>query len=398
MAALISTLVILSHSVNLLHQVQKPTFPLSAYLFFNGVLGILRMPTFFFISGFLFMHTNPANKQFRYGRFVQKKIVRLLFPFVILETLAFAMKVRFGQPIPRLISFTLPDYTLALFDPKFMIVEFYWFLLALFAMFLIAPLLRRIVLVGFAPLIAAISLALLVLRWKAYLLFPTDLLALQSAGAFLFFFWAGMVGWLWRERWTSRLHPRIALIGLATVVSYYLFAHDGLHIRFLVVLLGIYSIYCFIAIYMREGWKFLRFVDGKTYQIYLLAWFPQQFIVLFFDRRLHVNFWICSLLMFVGGICLPLLATYLVQRYASFAGALIGLRPRPAPASKIVERWILQQAGPSGPSHPGLKARLGLENAPISMLTWPRAFAARVVGRTHRSRSSLCSSASDQPA
>jgi len=43
MAALISTLVILSHSVNLLHQVEKPTFPLSAYLLFNGVLGIVRM-------------------------------------------------------------------------------------------------------------------------------------------------------------------------------------------------------------------------------------------------------------------------------------------------------------------------------------------------------------------
>jgi hypothetical protein len=328
MAALISTLVILAHAVNLLHVVEKPTFPLSAYMFFNGVLGLVRMPTFFFISGFLFMLTNPATRQFRYRRFVGKKIIRLLLPFLLFSTFAFAMKVCFGQRAPREVSFTLSDYILSLGDPTYAIVAFYWFLLALFAMFLIAPLLRRILLIESTPLIAATSLALLALRWQAWRIIPTNLLALQSAAAFLFFFWMGMVAWHWRDRWTTKIHPRIALLGAAAVVSFYAFAPANLHIRFLVILLGIYSVYCFIAVYMRRGWKFLRLVDGKTYQIYLMAWFPQQLVVLLLDRRWHANFWICSLLMFAGGICVPLLVTYFVQKYAPFMGPLIGLRPR----------------------------------------------------------------------
>jgi surface polysaccharide O-acyltransferase-like enzyme len=332
MAALISTLVVLSHAVNLLHVVEKPTFPLRAYIFFNGVLGIVRMPAFFFISGFLFMHTNPAARHFRYRLFIRKKIVRLLFPFLLFSTFAFAMKIYFGQQGPRQVSLSFSDYALTLCDPEHAIVVFYWFLLALFTMFLVAPLLRQIVLAKSTPLIAATSLALLVLRWQAWRIIPSNLFALQSAAAFLFFFWAGMIAWLWRDRWTSKLHPGVAMLGVIAVISFYTFAPADLHIRFLVILLGIYSVYCFIALYMRKGWKFLRFVDGKTYQIYLMAWFPQQLIVLILDRRVHVNFWICSLLMFVGGICIPLLVTSLVQHYAPLVSPLIGLRSRPIAA------------------------------------------------------------------
>jgi hypothetical protein len=58
-----------------------------------------------------------------------------------------------------------------------------------------------------------------------------------------------------------------------------------------------------------------------------MSWFPQQLVVLIFDRRLHLNFWICSLLMFASGICVPLLVSYFVQQYAPFLSPFIGLRP-----------------------------------------------------------------------
>src|SRR5450432_3162185 len=107
-------------------------------------------------------------------------------------------------------------------------------------------------------MIAVASLGLLVIRWNAGRIAPTSILAINATLEYLFFFWAGMVAWLWRDKWTGRLHPGLALLGVVAVLSYYIFARELRYIRFMVVMLGIYTLYCFITVYVRHGWNFLR--------------------------------------------------------------------------------------------------------------------------------------------
>jgi hypothetical protein len=106
------------------------------------------------------------------------------------------------------------------------------------------------------------------------------------------------------------------------------------------VLLGIYAVYCFADIYIRRRWSFLRMVDRKTYQIYLLAWFPQQFVVAILYKALHWNYWLCTLLMFAGGLLLPLLVTHLVQFHAPWARPLLGMSGRKRLALASVRQGV----------------------------------------------------------
>src|SRR3954447_14268185 len=79
MSSLVSVLVVMLHSGD------RPAW-------FHGALSLLRMPLFFFIAGFLFMHTNPPGRPFHYRQFVRKKILRLMVPYLFLTSLAFPTK------------------------------------------------------------------------------------------------------------------------------------------------------------------------------------------------------------------------------------------------------------------------------------------------------------------
>lgn len=53
-----------------------------------------HMPLFFFISGFLFALTVPnvKLKNLSYGTFLKKKAIRLLIPFLFINTIIFIIK------------------------------------------------------------------------------------------------------------------------------------------------------------------------------------------------------------------------------------------------------------------------------------------------------------------
>ncbi|MDB5358634.1 MAG: hypothetical protein JWN24_5087 [Phycisphaerales bacterium] len=323
--SLLAVLVILLHSAGQPRPEEGPRVVIAAWNYVNGVIGVVRMPLFFFASGYLFMYTNPAGKQLTYPAFIRKKMARLLLPYIAISSVAFPIKAYLGDRALRAVHFTAKDYLVSLVYPARNPIAFFWFIAALFVIFLIAPLIRRIVLTRGKVLIAVLTAALLVFRWRAGDLLP-GIFGIDAAGSFLFYFWVGALAWRCRARWSEKPMPILAATGIAAVILWYTAARDLPHLRWMAVLPGIYTAYYFMTVYIRRGWRFLHPLEGKTYPIYLLAWFPQQFVIVVLYKALHVNYWLCVLLTFLGGLCLPLLVARFVAVRLPRLSPLIGLK------------------------------------------------------------------------
>lgn len=97
-----------------------------------------HMPLFFFISGFLFTFTVPNAKlnTILFGAFVKKKAIRLLIPFLFINTVIFIIKagiIKDASLMQHPIEFTFSSFLdSTLFSP----IGFMWFLPALFVIFI----------------------------------------------------------------------------------------------------------------------------------------------------------------------------------------------------------------------------------------------------------------------
>ncbi len=99
-----------------------------------------HMPLFFFISGFLFYLTNPIDKFQRssYSSFLKKKSVRLLIPFIFINTIIFlskALLITDTSMMQNPVELTLPSFLHSTFITP---LGFMWFLPALFVIFMLA--------------------------------------------------------------------------------------------------------------------------------------------------------------------------------------------------------------------------------------------------------------------
>lgn len=97
------------------------------------------MPVFFFISGFLFCFTNPVErlKKQKYKSFIKKKIIRLLIPFVFINTTIFLIKTLLIKDMSMMqhpLNFDVASFLNVTFINP---IGFMWFLPALFMIFLI---------------------------------------------------------------------------------------------------------------------------------------------------------------------------------------------------------------------------------------------------------------------
>lgn len=93
-----------------------------------------HMPLFVFVSGFLFCYTNPQIKEVSIGRFLLKKVRRLLLPFIVINSIIFLIKTFFSSDdyVQHPVVLTWDSYVDSTF---FHPIGFMWFLPALFMIF-----------------------------------------------------------------------------------------------------------------------------------------------------------------------------------------------------------------------------------------------------------------------
>lgn len=318
-------LVVLGHSA----PTKLATVSGPAQSVFREILGLIthfHMPLFFFLSGYLFIHTlpKPGQPSFDFLSFALGKARRLLLPYWVLSTVAFPLKALMATEAARPLGFSLKDYLTSLFVPWQNTIIFYWFLPTLFLIFLVAPLLALALRPRSFVLPLAITAALAALNILIIPIFWQDFLNYRGAASHLITFWLGM---LWRSRIPSLSVPTHAMLAtsgalLFTAISLANYARIlpeaplfQAVVRITLALSGVLT--CVGLVHaLTLGGMLTRFplIDGHSYQIYLLSWFPQMLVKILVFRWLHAGFWPAAFLMFTLGLLLPVWVSQSVAR------------------------------------------------------------------------------------
>lgn len=261
-------LVVLGHSTYQLgHAGLTPWVNLWVYQF--------HMPLFFFISGYLLSYgcerrgISPA--QLPLGKFMWGKMKRLLLPYIVLNTVAYLPKTLVSGMALRPVDFSLTGYLHMLLYPADNVIAFMWFLPALFMVFVMFMIIVRTPLERHLPL----TMAALVVAGIVVPFHRVALLYIGTSCIYLVFF---IFGYYFRQKnideFVELYAERIASMAVGpTIVMMFM---PDFSVRFyLGAFIGIMMSVALSRIYLKRGYHFIDHLNGASYTIYLLSWFPQ---------------------------------------------------------------------------------------------------------------------------
>lgn len=271
-----------------------------------------HMPLFMFISGFLLRYTNERKgtglAATPVGKFMWKKVKRLLIPYVVISTLAFVPKVLLSRFAVRTLEFSLADYLHMLIYPGDNVIIYFWFLPTLFILFFLvisgAKLLPRIQ----APQKHIILLAALLLLHLFNPLAGIRLFNLGSVVNHLLYFALGYYTCRYHlpERMHRHLGAGLCLTGVLSVLFVTLLP-DFFGKDVLTAVNGIVLSLLLGQVYVQRQGHFLHHLFGASYAIYLFSWFPQAASQQIFLGLTQAPWQVGGVLAFFTGIYIPLL-------------------------------------------------------------------------------------------
>ena len=286
-----------------------------------------HMYFFMFISGVLFFWTN-SRRRFSYLATVVGKVRRLLLPFVVLSSVAFIPKCALSGFAYRGLELTHITFFKMFYIPAYNPVVYFWFLQALFLIFL-----TSFSLLYFSKknilILALVSIVLFLLPFLIN--FNEDIFSVNKAIKFIFYFWAGMIAARYRSNGKFCGNPSV--IFLAVIVTW-----GVVYIRYTFDVPQKYSlllepIASFSGIVMCIGiahrWATVKkdpftYIDGFSYQIYLLSWFFSVFFRIPYQMGIY-NFYIASFLRLFAALFFPVIIARIAVKYKTFLNPAIGL-------------------------------------------------------------------------
>jgi fucose 4-O-acetylase-like acetyltransferase len=292
-----------------------------------------HMPLFMFISGYLFIFSS-VGKPLLSGRiylaYVLKKAQRLLMPYLCLGSCGFLFKAIAAQYSFRPFDFSWRFYLIGLLYPNESAVQMYWFLMTLFIIFLYAPIFKYMM----EQTHWLLTTAQLGTFAVAYIYNRPDAIAfinLSGVVDYTFFFFLG--AWVChffggRTELLSNPFLIVTLIGVL-VLAQWLPALEGQRwVQLFTAVVGIACIWSLAHFLYKVHIHPLQTIYGYSYQIFLLSWFVQNPIRILYQMNI-TGYHITLLLMFAGGLFVPVFITKLVERKAPanmrvFFGRLLG--------------------------------------------------------------------------
>ena len=288
--------------------------------------GSFQMSLFMCVSGFLFAMTSGYSKN--YKELINSKIKRLLIPFLFLSCFALSFKLCLPSSMLEHNVGLNPKYLLrAFFVPFRGPVPHLWFVISLFTMFLLTPILKWTTKNSIAILITFLILAGLQsppnLRY-----INTEILAIDKTMNFIIWFYLGIIAQI--HGYIKKLNSWLVVIitGVAYTVLIF-FVKIPMIGNLITMLIGIVFIFALaynlakILPNLFSAWR------NYTYQIYLLHMFPIMAWKFIYKRHLIDNndtwfwlIWICSL---VTAITFPTIIAKITERMPQKIKLLIGL-------------------------------------------------------------------------
>ncbi|GGJ81005.1 acyltransferase family protein [Pseudomonas matsuisoli] len=276
----------------------------------------VRMPLFTAISGYVYA-LRPVTRDSALGRFYQGKLRRIVLPLVVVSTLFFVaqMVAPGANASPEWIDM-FPIYVFG--------YAHFWFLQAIFCIFLIVSLLDKLGGLNSAPK-ALIAIALSVVASLGYDAFP-KLFSFDRAVGLLPFFLLGLSIYRFWDQITSRaiqttlLATLVITVGLDQAYLWNQTDFSSFDISVVGTALGLSAIYLLIV--HRFYFKPLAWLGRYAFEIYLLHVFGTAGTRILLGK-LNVNDdWIVFSACLLVGLALPV-AVKRVTQHVAIADLLI---------------------------------------------------------------------------
>lgn len=276
-----------------------------------------HMPLFFFISGYLLKYSNTRKDiqlsdmpVFGKNGFITGKVRRLLVPYVIISSVAFIPKTMMSAIALRPVDMSVWSYLGMLLYPHTNVIGYFWFLPPLFLIFSFTLLAAK------TKVNINDSLLIVCLIAVSIVNPGTGFLGLDSALYNAVFFAAG---YMFRKHMLETVvgrHSATAAAVTFTVSVALMYAPDT-GIRYLLTSFnGILMSVALAHLYVAGRLRFLDHLDGASYTIYLLSWFPQvasQQILM--SLVPGITWHVTTVLAFFSGLYVPLAVHRWVRKH-----------------------------------------------------------------------------------
>lgn len=289
--------------------------------------GAFQMPLFMCVSGFLFAMTSGYRK--KYSDLVKNKVRRLLIPFVFLSLFTFVFKLCLpSSMLEHEVGFNAGYIFKIFFVPFRGPVPHLWFVISLFTIFLLTPILKRTV--GKTVFIVMTFLLLLMLTFiPSYLkTLNIEIFAIDKTLSMTVWFYLGMVMYL-KSIPNTLAYWRITIVtGLLYIYLVY-FVEQSLVNNLVCMLVGIVFIFSLSNRLAEALPNLFGSWRNYTYQIYLLHMYP--IMACKFIYRKHIIgcddlwFWLIWTISLLSSIALPAIIAKTGEKMPQCLKQLIGL-------------------------------------------------------------------------
>lgn len=307
-----------------------------------------HMPLFFMISGYLFSHTNTNLTGINPQRFIQKKTLRLMVPYVVLGIILFAIKYFFSSFSHAARDFSVSSFFLMFIAPacENSTMGYLWYLFTLYIIFLLVLGLCIIKINLKKTIWCLFFLIIAVVCGTRF--YGIELFNLSSVFRYLPYFLIGIlykhyefkVSFLITRSDNDMTSNSNNLNGIKDIF-YYSKVGGGIKLVIYVSLSIIFTVVdlsflggataqiiravtgllmsvqlCFLLLDSRWVQKYVLPMSNYTYSIYLLSWFGQYAVKIIAVNILNLHWGIVVFTMFVAGILVPVLVCKIVDRYS----------------------------------------------------------------------------------
>lgn len=300
-------LVILGHSLNGINITSGIWYSITKEWIY-----IFHMPLFFMISGYLLSFKEFEGTKGYLG-FIKQKFNRLLLPYLIWNVIGFIPKLLVQQITPDTVELSIAQIIKCLFYPRQTIWGHTWFLVALFLLYVITPLWKKI----FQEKNNAPKIIIMILSTILYVLpIGTEFLCISDLHRDILFFVLGC--WLGScpiEKLKTLFGRKRFMLTLLSFVSSVIFVGLWLplyRLQFIPCALILITILAY-GLNIENMPSCFEKLSLNSFGIYILHW-PVMIIARTICFGFNLNNVITIFVMILSGFVIPILIVYIVRK------------------------------------------------------------------------------------
>ena len=280
-----------------------------------------HMPLFFLISGYLFSLTNKSFVDIDPGKFLKKKVLRLLVPYVVLGTVIYGIKYVFSS-----FSHADRDWSVGNFFKMFVApscegstMGYLWYVITLFVVFVLVVAMSKMRIdfkkVGWCIVVMAAA-------WVFAFMGPkVEWLNFKAVCNYLPYFLLGILYFRYESgikrfvEWGGQLGLVVSIV-LTIVLTIYALPLPGWTMVIMRALVGLLMSVQLCSMLLKSEWvqKYILPTSKYTYSIYLLSWFSQYAVKVALMDIMHIHWAIAVVAMFVAQVVVSIMVCMIVDK------------------------------------------------------------------------------------